>query len=75
MRDTPDSFGGDEANLALSKKRAEAVRSYLIANMPSGESRRIDAVGYGESRPIGNNETAEGRTKNRRIDLLLIPNS
>ncbi len=68
-----DSFGSDEANLALSKKRAEAVRDYLIANMPSGESRRIDAVGYGESRPIGNNETAEGRVKNRRIDLLLIP--
>ncbi|TQV81221.1 OmpA family protein [Exilibacterium tricleocarpae] len=68
-----DSFGSDAQNLVLSKKRAEAVRDYLLANRPSDVTGRIDAVGYGESRPIGNNETPEGRVKNRRIDLLLIP--
>ncbi len=68
-----DSFGGDSINLNLSKKRAEAVMSYLMANMPGGEQMKIEAVGYGEAKPIGNNETSEGRTKNRRIDLIIIP--
>jgi len=67
-----DAFGSDATNLELSERRADAVRGYILANMP-GLSRRINATGYGESRPIGNNETAEGRIKNRRIDLLLKP--
>lgn len=68
-----DSFGSDDINLDLSKNRADAVKSYLVANMPDGETMQIAAVGYGESKPIGNNETEEGRTKNRRIDLIVIP--
>lgn len=68
-----DSFGSDEANLALSEKRADAVKQYLLANMAGSQGMQINAVGYGESRPIGNNETSEGRTKNRRIDLVLKP--
>jgi outer membrane protein OmpA-like peptidoglycan-associated protein len=66
-----DSFGGDEQNLNLSVARAEAVRQYLLANMTGLRPEQINAIGYGETKPIGNNETIEGRTKNRRIDLVL----
>ncbi len=65
-----DSQGNDQVNQALSQRRADAVRDYLIANMNITEG-RISAVGFGESRPIANNETADGRAKNRRIDVRL----
>lgn len=69
-----DSFGSDDANLNLSISRAESVRNYLLANMTDERSSTsIEAVGYGETKPIGNNETIEGRTKNRRIDVILMP--
>ncbi len=68
-----DSFGSDETNLDLSIDRASAVKEYLLANMSDLSSDSIEAFGYGETRPIANNETPEGRTRNRRIDLLLIP--
>ena len=68
-----DSFGSDETNLALSMDRAKSVKSYLLANMPGRSSGEIEAIGYGETRPIANNETPEGRSKNRRIDLVLVP--
>lgn len=67
-----DSFGTDAANLALSRKRAEAVRRYLIENVGLPEA-DIEAVGYGETRPVANNETPEGRAKNRRIDIVIRP--
>ena len=67
-----DSFGGDDLNQKLSQQRAEAVKAYLMANMGLDES-RIEAVGYGESHPIANNETSEGREKNRRIDIIIQP--
>jgi outer membrane protein OmpA-like peptidoglycan-associated protein len=66
-----DSFGGDQVNLRLSQERAEAVRQYLLANMPSLYAESVTAVGRGESFPIANNETAEGRAKNRRIDVII----
>ena len=68
-----DSFGGDEANLALSQERAEAVRSYLLANMRDLSPDDVKPVGYGEARPVANNETVEGRAKNRRIDVVIQP--
>ncbi|RMI27697.1 MAG: hypothetical protein D6681_00230, partial [Calditrichaeota bacterium] len=68
-----DSFGSDELNLKLSQERAEAVRQYLIANMSDLTADKVEAVGYGESRPIANNETPEGRAKNRRIDIVIHP--
>lgn len=68
-----DSYGGDETNLALSQNRADAVRDYLLANMIRVNSGDIDAVGYGETSPIANNETPEGRAKNRRVDLVIQP--
>lgn len=70
-----DAFGGDEANLALSRERAEAVRSYLLANMSDYPESDVSSIGYGESRPVANNETVDGRAKNRRIDLVLRPKS
>jgi OOP family OmpA-OmpF porin len=69
-----DSYGTDEANLKLSEERADAVRQYLAANMAS-RAADIRAVGYGEMRPIANNETAEGRAMNRRIDIVIVPRS
>lgn len=68
-----DSFGGDETNLKLSHDRAEAVRAYLLANMRDLSPADIRAEGFGESRPVANNETVEGREKNRRIDLVIRP--
>ncbi len=68
-----DSFGGDEINLKLSQDRAEAVRQYLLANMPELAQTDLQSVGYGESRPVANNETVEGRARNRRIDLVIRP--
>jgi OOP family OmpA-OmpF porin len=67
-----DSQGSDIANQRLASERAQAVKQYILANtnIPSG---RIEAVGYGESRPIASNETPEGRAKNRRIDVVIQP--
>lgn len=67
-----DSFGGDAANLVLSQKRADAVKEYLVTNMRLGAA-TVQAVGYGETRPVANNETKEGRAKNRRIDVRIQP--
>ncbi len=67
-----DSFGGDDANQTLSQDRAIAVRQYLLANMDFDPS-RIEAMGYGETRPVASNETKEGRARNRRIDIVIHP--
>jgi len=66
-----DSHGGDQLNMELSQKRADAVKSYFMANMNISAS-RIKAVGFGETHPIGNNDTKRGLSKNRRIDVILI---
>lgn len=68
-----DSYGGDSTNLELSQNRADAVRDYMLANMMRVNSGEIDAVGFGETLPIANNETPEGRAKNRRVDLVIEP--
>jgi len=67
-----DSYGGDEANMVLSRRRAEAVMGYLT-NELGVQGFRLSAVGYGETRPIANNETAQGRERNRRIDIRIQP--
>ena len=69
-----DSFGSNESNLSLSQKRAESVRQYIMANMSVSQN-NISAVGYGETVPVANNETPEGRRKNRRIDILIKPSN
>ena len=67
-----DSYGGDRSNLALSRSRAEAVGEYLSAELGIATF-RVSAVGYGETRPIANNETQQGRARNRRIDIRIEP--
>jgi outer membrane protein OmpA-like peptidoglycan-associated protein len=66
-----DSQGTDEVNQRLSDSRAEAVGTYLMANL--GPSIPITNQGYGESRPVASNDTPEGRAKNRRIDVVIVP--
>jgi outer membrane protein OmpA-like peptidoglycan-associated protein len=67
-----DSYGGDENNLALSRQRAQAVSAYMT-NTLGVPSFRFSAVGYGETQPIANNDTAQGRERNRRIDIIIEP--
>jgi OOP family OmpA-OmpF porin len=64
-----DSDGDAAANLDLSQRRAEAVVAYLVDG--GIEQDRLTAVGYGESRPIANNATEEGRAQNRRIEFVI----
>jgi outer membrane protein OmpA-like peptidoglycan-associated protein len=67
-----DSTGPAEINTRLSRERAEAVRTYLIANNTLPKN-RIRTVGYGPNRPLAPNTTNEGRAINRRIDVLITP--
>jgi OmpA-OmpF porin, OOP family len=67
-----DSTGSAATNQALSQSRAEAVKQYLLANGTLPENKLV-AIGYGSSRPLASNKTAEGRAINRRIDVLIKP--
>ena len=67
-----DSTGSAQVNQELSQKRAEAVKTYLVANKTLPEN-RILAAGYGPDRPLAPNTTPEGRAMNRRIDVLIQP--
>ncbi|MBT8106967.1 MAG: OmpA family protein [Gammaproteobacteria bacterium] len=69
-----DSFGGDELNQKLSQERAESVQQYMI-NAMRIPTYRLIATGYGETRPVASNETAAGRARNRRIDIVIKPNA
>lgn len=64
-----DSDGDAKSNRILSQNRAEAVRQYLIKNGVNGN--RIKATGMGESQPVTENLTAEGRAMNRRVEVKL----
>jgi len=64
-----DSTGNANANLLLSQKRAEAVRETLVAM--GVDAARMTAVGVGAERPVASNDTAAGRAKNRRVDVIL----
>lgn len=65
-----DNVGSDNANLKLSKDRAESVKDYLVSK--SANPSRIEATGYGETQPIASNKTAAGRQKNRRVEFTLF---
>lgn len=67
-----DAFGSDTDNLVLSQKRADALLQYLLDNTPVSPA-NMTALGYGEARPVANNETEEGRKRNRRIDVVIYP--
>ena len=62
-----DSQGSETLNLDLSSRRAEAVRLYLVNN--GINAARMTATGYGETMPIADNNTAEGRALNRRVEF------
>jgi outer membrane protein OmpA-like peptidoglycan-associated protein len=64
-----DSRGSDALNQELSTRRAAAVRSYLVSKGLAPE--RVVSQGLGPSRPIADNETAEGRANNRRVELVV----
>jgi outer membrane protein OmpA-like peptidoglycan-associated protein len=66
-----DSVGSDSYNQRLSEHRALSVKDYLALRGVAPQ--RLTAVGYGESRPLASNSSAEGRAANRRVELDLIP--
>lgn len=65
-----DDEGPNQRNLQLSTSRAQAVRKYLIGRGVAGG--RLEAVGFGEDRPIDENDTPEGRATNRRVEFHII---
>jgi outer membrane protein OmpA-like peptidoglycan-associated protein len=64
-----DSTGGDELNRKLSQDRAEAVRGYLTEQGLPQDS--VTAQGFGKSEPVADNNTAAGRQKNRRVEIVV----
>lgn len=67
-----DNVGKPESNLKLSKARAETVRDWLaeVSGIPVTQ---FAIQGYGETRPIATNDTSDGRAKNRRVEITLVP--
>lgn len=66
-----DSVGTDASNLTLSEGRANSVANYLRTKKVKPE--RLTTIGYGETRPVADNETDAGRAANRRVELTLLP--
>ena len=66
-----DNVGKDKYNQALSERRAVAVKKYLAEN-GAANAGKIKPVGYGKTRPIAENKTAEGKFKNRRVEILIL---
>ena len=66
-----DSDGSDEHNLTLSQNRANSVRDYLISTY-SIDAGRLEAKGWGESKPIDTNDSPEGKANNRRVELVKL---
>jgi outer membrane protein OmpA-like peptidoglycan-associated protein len=65
-----DNVGDDNANMVLSQKRAEALKAYLISKGITSE--RLNVFYFGETRPIADNNTPEGRKKNRRVEMKIV---
>jgi outer membrane protein OmpA-like peptidoglycan-associated protein len=63
-----DNLGSDTYNIDLSKRRADAVKQFLVSKGIVEE--RIKTIGYGSKKPIATNKTTKGRAKNRRIEFL-----
>lgn len=67
-----DDTGSDEHNLNLSRARAQSVANYLSGS--SVRETRFTIMGYGEAQPIASNETTDGRTQNRRVEVAIYAN-
>lgn len=67
-----DSQNTDSHNQALSERRAEAVRTFLVGAGVAGT--RLKTKGYGETMPVASNETADGRAQNRRVEVKIEAN-
>lgn len=67
-----DSAGAEDYNMTLSKNRAESVSKYLASHGISNS--RITTNWFGETQPIHDNSTSEGRAKNRRVNIAVLPN-
>lgn len=70
-----DNVGNAKANQLLSQRRANAVRDYIVKNFKI-DKKRLSAKGFGQTKPVADNATAEGRAQNRRIEATFeeIPN-
>jgi OOP family OmpA-OmpF porin len=66
-----DAIGPEDYNQKLSEQRAQSVYEYFISKGVSPE--RMQTVGYGESRPVADNSTAQGRALNRRTEISAAP--
>lgn len=66
-----DSQGSESYNQTLSEQRAASVQSYMLNQ--GVRPVRLASIGLGESQPIATNETAEGRARNRRVEIILTP--
>ena len=67
-----DSTGDKSFNMTLSEKRAESVKTYLL--FQGVQKDRVDVSGYGDTQPVASNATSQGRAKNRRVEIQIIPN-
>ena len=67
-----DSVGSEQYNLDLSLRRANAVANYLISHGVAQQ--RMGTEGHGEMEPIASNDTADGRARNRRVEIFVVPN-
>jgi chemotaxis protein MotB len=67
----PIKYSGWKSNWELSTARATSVLHYLIEKGVSAS--KLAAIGYGEQRPVASNDSAEGRRKNRRVEIVILP--
>jgi len=65
-----DNKGTEQANLRLSQRRADSVKAYLVKRGIDGK--RLDAKGYGPTKPVASNKTEKGRTQNRRTEFVIV---
>jgi len=67
-----DSYGEASYNLQLSKRRAQAVLTYLTGHFPDLDAARFTVKGYGETQPVASDRTREGRAANRRVEFKVV---
>lgn len=65
-----DSVGGEAMNMRLSQRRADAVRDFLVSKGVSPD--RLEAIGFGPTKPIASNKTSRGRAQNRRTEFRIV---